>query len=130
MPIASESKTELRISFFLRIATFLILCKFKKIKLMPICFHRSDEEQHKRYQQGRLRPGKIVTYCDGYINRSKHQDWKAMDFVVVINGVLIWTECSEYETAGRIWKRLGGRWGGDFFKPDGKPFRDLGHFEA
>ena len=125
MPDVSVSKTELRISFFLRVATLLILCKFKKIKLMPICFHRSDEDQNKRYQQGRTTPGRIVTFCDGYIKRSKHQDWKAIDFVVVIDDVLIWDDHPHYQTAGRIWKRLGGKWGGDFDK-----INDIYHFEA
>jgi hypothetical protein len=47
-----------------------------------------------------------------------------MDFVIIKDGELIWSECPEYHTAGRIWKRLGGRWGGDF------SFKDFGHFEA
>ena len=97
---------------------------------MPICFYRSDEEQFKRYQQGRITPGKIVTYLDGHTGRSKHQDWKAFDFVLVIDGELIWVAHPKYETAGRIWKRLGGRHGGDFLTPDGKPMGDYGHFEA
>lgn len=134
MPNVSVSKTELRISFFLKVATFLILCKFKKIHLMPICFHRSDEDQLKRYRQGRtpesIKLGqKIVTYRDGYTKRSEHQDWKAMDFVLVIFGELIWVAHLKYDTAGKIWKRLGGRWGGDFKKPNGQPMGDYGHFE-
>ena len=97
---------------------------------MPICFHRSDEDQLSRYRQGRLLPGKIVTYLDGYNKRSKHQDWKAIDFVLVILGELIWVAHPKYDIAGKIWKRLGGRWGGDFLKPDGKPMGDYGHFET
>ena len=129
MPNVSVSKTELRISFFIKICAFLILCKFKKIKLMPICFHRSGGEQFKRYQQGRtpesIKLGqKIVTYLDGYTKRSKHQDWRAFDFVLVIFGELIWKAHKKYDIAGKIWKRLGGKWGGDF------SFRDYGHFEA
>ena len=53
-----------------------------------------------------------------------------MDFFLIIDDELIKVAHPKYETAGRIWKRLGGKWGGDFLTPDGKPMGDFGHFEA
>ena len=37
------------------------------------CGVRTAEEQNKLYQQGRTKAGKIVTKCDGYNIKSKHQ---------------------------------------------------------
>lgn len=34
--------------------------------------YRSPEEQNNLYQKGRTGPGTIVTYCDGYTRKSKH----------------------------------------------------------
>lgn len=36
---------------------------------------RTAEEQHALWQQGRDKPGKIVTYRDGYKVKSNHQPW-------------------------------------------------------
>lgn len=134
MPSAT-SNTQLRIRFFLKVATLLLYAKFKKIDLLPICFYRSAEEQAKRYAQGRTAinswtsPGRIVTYIDGVTYHSKHERWRAIDFVIVKLGKLIWHRTLEYDKLGKFWKRIGGRWGGDFFRPNGKPMNDVGHFE-
>lgn len=40
---------------------------------------RTTEEQQELYSQGRDRPGYIVTYKDGVINKSKHQEALAVD---------------------------------------------------
>lgn len=129
MPSVINS-TQLRIRFFLKIATLLFYAKFiKGIDLMPICFHRPREDQIKRYAQGRTEPGDIVTYIDGINKTSKHEKWRAFDFVIVINGELIWVHIPQHDRLGAFWKKLGGKWGGDFLKPDGKSMGDYGHFE-
>lgn len=132
--MSSATNTQLRIRFFLKIATLLLYAKFKGIKLMPYCFHRSTNEQFKRYQQGRTKESiekgeKIVTYIDGYTKISKHFKWLAFDFVIVINGELIWNRIPAYETLGAFWRKLRGKWGGDFFRPNGKPMNDVYHFQ-
>lgn len=42
---------------------------------------RTAEEQAELYAQGRSKPGKIVTYKDGYERRSNHQSGNAVDVV-------------------------------------------------
>lgn len=42
---------------------------------------RTTEEQQELYAQGRTKPGYIVTYKDGIINKSKHQEGLAVDVV-------------------------------------------------
>ncbi len=123
------NSTKLRIRFFLKIATLLLYAKFKHIDLMPTCFHRSEMEQLKMYAQGRTEPGKIITYCDGFRNVSKHQKWRAFDFVVVVDGKLIWKHIKEYDKLGAFWKKLGGVWGGDFVSTTGRSLDDCYHFE-
>ena len=84
----------------------------------------------KRYAQGRSKPGDIVTYIDGYNKVSKHFKWRAFDFVIVLNGELIWERIPAYEILGAFWKKwTRGKWGGDFLKPNGKPMHDIYHFE-
>ena len=124
MPSATENATQLRIRFFLKVATLLLYAKFKHIQLMPTCFYRSAEEQARLYAQGRTSPGRIITYCDGHEKRSEHQRWRAIDFVVVVDNELIWAHVKDYDKLGAFWKRLGGRWGGGF------TFGDIYHFEG
>jgi peptidoglycan L-alanyl-D-glutamate endopeptidase CwlK len=122
MPSATNS-TQLRIRFFLKVATLLLYAKFKKIQLLPTCFYRSADEQAKRYAEGRTKPGKIVTYVDGHEKVSYHQKWRAIDFVIVKDGELIWTHVPEYDRLGKFWKKLGGTHGGDW------SFKDVYHFQ-
>ena len=69
----------------------------KRFEIKISCVSRTFTEQAKLYAQGRTEPGQIVTYCDGYQNKSKHQKDKngysrAIDFFVVNKktGKAIW----------------------------------------
>lgn len=73
----------------------------------------------------------IKTNCDGYINRSKHQDGLALDFYAYVDGKASWKiEYLAHIAAALLQAAsiLGYpvRWGG-FFKPDGwdKPHLEL-----
>jgi peptidoglycan L-alanyl-D-glutamate endopeptidase CwlK len=97
----------------------------RDIKFIITHFHRTAEEQNLLYQQGRTKPGNIVTYLDGYEKKSKHQLWQAVDIAIIgANGDIDW-ESDNYEVLGSYWKSLGGIWGGDFTALD-----DRGHFEV
>lgn len=105
---------------------------------------RSAEEQNELYQQGRTKPGKIVTKADGYTKKSNHQIkldgyGHAVDIFVcgyVKNGKYIKTTTDEgYEYSKlkavadhikAIAKKLNINisWGGDWSK-----FKDYPHFE-
>ncbi len=45
----------------------------QKYRIQISCVRRTNEEQMALYARGRSKPGSIVTYCDGVINKSKHQ---------------------------------------------------------
>ena len=107
------------------------------LKISPYDFSisqgvRSAEEQNKLYQQGRTTSGKIITNCDGYKIKSKHQIREdglghAGDIAVLIDGKAIWEEkyYKEVARAGRVlMQKYNIEWGGDWEK-----FKDLPHFE-
>lgn len=62
------------------ISRLSLFAQCKGLELLPICFKRSAAEQDKLRAQGKSK-----------IKRSFHQDWLAMDFVIVKNGELCWT---------------------------------------
>lgn len=107
------------------------------LKISPYDFSisqgvRSAEEQNKLYQQGRTTSGKIITNCDGYKIKSKHQVKSdgfgyAGDIAIFINGKATWEEKYYKEVArtGRVlMQKYNIEWGGDW-----KKFKDLPHFE-
>jgi len=73
--------------------------------------YRSIEKQNEYYEQGRTKPGKIITNAKG--GQSFHNYRVAFD---------IYT--TDYDKAGKIGKSLGLEWGGDW-----KTFKDLPHYE-
>lgn len=93
---------------------------------------RTAEEQNKLYQQGRTTLGKIITNCDGYKIKSKHQVKSdgfghAGDIAILVDGKVTWEEKYYKEVArvGRVlMQKYNVEWGGDW-----KNFKDLPHFE-
>jgi hypothetical protein len=63
-----------------------------------ICTKRTDAEQAAEYAKGRTQPGRIVTYADGIVVKSKHQELvrhgedavHALDALLLIGGVSDW----------------------------------------
>lgn len=92
---------------------------------------RTVNEQKELYAQGRTKPGKIVTDCDGVKKVSKHNytPSKAVDVVIKINGEITWDEkyykqlgahilsvSDSLFLAGKISKQI--EWGGHWKKKD------------
>lgn len=83
------TKNAKRIEFFRRYCTLVILAASEGIHVMPYSFHRNDMEQKRLYKEGK-------SYLDGVKKRSKHQDWLAIDAVVVNkDGSLCWNGADE-----------------------------------
>lgn len=112
------TNTEKRILYLQRFALLIQKATLEGIEVIETSGHRSDKEQNELYQKGRTTPGPIVTNCDGYFQRSKHQDWLAKDLLIVENGVPAWERAAGYDRLGEIWESLGGTWGGRFISPD------------
>lgn len=78
---------------------------------------RTAEQQHEIWRQGRERPGKIVTHCDGYKVKSNHQIrtdgyGRAVDCCFLDStGKPNWSMVNPWETYGLLCKLVGLRHG-------------------
>lgn len=118
------TNTAKRCRFLQLLALLIQKATLEGIEFIVWTFYRSPQDQNFLYQQGRTRPGKIITNCDGQINQSNHQQWLAVDILVIRDGADLWTHEPEYDRLGEIWESLGGKWGGSF-----KSIDDIFHFE-
>lgn len=103
-------------------------CRKLDLEWILTCTYRSQEEQNILFDQGRTKPGKIVTK----VKKSKHTLGIAWDIAVLKNGKISW-DTKDYVPFGKVALALGGiRWGGDF-NQDGviynEKFIDAPHFE-
>ena len=76
---------------------------------------RCGIHQDHLFAQGRTRPGNIVTSARA--GQSIHNYRLAFDFFQNIRGQE-WNNVKFFETGGRIWREMGGVWGGDWRTPD------------
>jgi len=59
----------------------LFLYVIKHFDCTIVCGIRTLEEQEALYAKGRTEPGSIITYKDGRVSKSKHQDGLAVDAI-------------------------------------------------
>lgn len=83
---------------------------------------RSIEEQNKLYEQGRIKPGKIVTNARG--GDSLHNYGVAFDVCPLSGKKADWNNVKAFNKLGALGKKLGLEWGGDW-----KSFPDRPHFQ-
>lgn len=102
---------------------FIELCKKNEIEIKIIQTLRDAEYQNTLYQIGRSKPGKIITKCDGFKIKSKHQSGNAWDAVPMIDGKIDWNAQKEFKKMAELSKSIGIR-AGYYFKMVDSP-----HFE-
>jgi peptidoglycan L-alanyl-D-glutamate endopeptidase CwlK len=91
--------------------------------------HRTLGRQQELYAKGRMSPGRIVTYKDGILRKSKHQSDPSIA-VDVVPYPINWRDREKfYHLAGfvkatAIALGIDLRWGGDW-----QSFQDLPHYE-
>jgi len=73
--------------------------------------YRNSVHQEYLFAQGRTRPGNIVTNARG--GQSIHNYRLAFDIFQNIRGKE-WSNPKFFATAGRLWRDMGGEWGGDW----------------
>lgn len=115
------TNTKKRIRFIQLLALFIQKATLEGIEFIWWTVYRSPQDQNFLYQQGRTRPGKIITQCDGQIKQSKHTQWLAVDILIIKDDASVWERTAEYDRLGEIWQALGGCWGGEW--------GDVFHFE-
>ncbi len=90
--------------FCYRLASLLVLLDAKSIPVVIFAFYRTAEEQKKCYDAG-------TSKCDGYLKRSRHQDWLAAD-IGILNADrtdILWDD-PRYAEIGRLAVQCGLSW--------------------
>jgi len=100
-------------------------CKKQGLPILITEGIRTAPEQDGMYAQGRTKPGKIITYCKGFLFGSPHQWGIAFDFCKNVKGKAYDDSDGFFKKVGIIGKKLGLFWGGDF-----KTFTDKPHFQV
>jgi len=106
---------------------FIGICGLLGIKILVTCTLRSNEEQQAIWDQGRTKPGKIVT--NARPGQSKHNPdstgkSRALDVAFLLeSGDATWE--GPWERLGIIASLVGLKWGGNFVS-----FKDYPHFEV
>lgn len=100
----------------------LVECKKAKLDIVITQTLRTLAEQDRLYAQGRTSKGMIVTNARG--GDSLHNYGVAFDFCPVIKGRAVWSNLGLFNQVGKLGKRLGLEWGGDWPK-----FPDRPHFQ-
>ena len=99
---------------------FLDKCKEQGIDVIITSTYRDKESQQALYDQGRTKPGNIVTKAKP--GQSFHNWRVAFDFVPVVNGKAQWNDISLFKKCGEIAKSIGLEWAGDW-----KSFKEYAH---
>ena len=102
---------------------FLKECEKRGIDIFITETYRSQERQNELWEQGRTKPGNIVTWT---LN-SRHTGRKAWD-IACKGGVLY--NAGILSMAGAVGKELGITWGGDWETPDRPHFEITGSWKA
>ena len=92
---------------------FLSRCKAKGLNVLITETYRSQERQNYLYEQGRTRPGNIVTWT----KNSRHTSRRAWDICKNVKGQE-YSDNSFFKACGDIAKELNITWGGTWSTPD------------
>jgi peptidoglycan LD-endopeptidase CwlK len=98
------------------------ICGEKGIEICLTSAFRNFREQDRLYEQGRTKPGKIVTNARG--GYSFHNYGVAFDICPKTEGKLNWNDKKLFGQVGQIGESLGLEWGGSW-----KKFKDPPHFQ-
>lgn len=110
----------------------LELCRAHPVRGAPLevliyCTLRSNAEQAALYEQGRTKPGQVVTNAragESLHNPDKAGKAWAFDCVPMSAGKLLWNDLQAIEAMGELGKRAGLEWAGDWHG-----FKERVHFQ-
>lgn len=103
---------------------FLEECKKKGINIFVTEYHRSQERQNWLYEQGRTRPGKVITWT----RNSNHSTGYAWDIACSPPKDLY--DSKIIVRAGEVAKKLGIEWGGTWKEQDTPHFQVSKNWKA
>lgn len=92
--------------FLFKLSSLMLLLDAHGIPVTVYSFFRTADEQKKLYDEGKSR-------CDGYIKRSRHQDWLAADLGILNDARtdFLWAD-PRYDKLGELAEKIGLVWGG------------------
>ncbi len=93
-------------------------CQSENLPILITQTYRDKEYQDDLYSQGRTKPGSIVTNSKG--GQSMHNYRIAFDFCKNLKGHEF-DDAIFFTKVGKIWRDMGGVWGGDWTKFIDKP---------
>ena len=106
-----------------RVERFIALCHEQGIDLLVTSTFRDHESQGELYEQGRTKPGKVVTNAKP--GESWHNYRCAVDVVPLVNGKPNWDGSDPiWQTIGELGEQAGLEWAGRWHS-----FKELAHFQ-
>ena len=121
--INSRNINDLLPNVQVRVEKFIELCDEEGIDLLITSTYRDNESQEALYEQGRTRPGKIVTNAKP--GESWHNYRCAIDIVPLINGKPNWDGSDPiWQRIGELGEQAGLEWAGRW-----RTFKELAHFQ-
>lgn len=112
-----RSNTALRADFVEMLGLLFTYATRTGYRLIITAVYRTPEEQKALFDRG-------LTKLDGFIKKSKHQLWRAVDLCIIDAESRPQWEHDGYKALGEYWKSIGGTWGGDWAS-----LNDVYHFE-
>lgn len=104
---------------------FMAECKKAGLNVLITETYRSQARQNYLYEQGRTRPGNVVTWT----KNSRHTGRMAWDICKNVKGKE-YSDAKFFEQCGAIAKRLGITWGGTWKTPDRPHFEVTSNWKA
>lgn len=92
---------------------FMAECERQGLNVLITETYRSKERQNYLYEQGRIRPGNIVTWT----KNSRHTSRRAWDICKNVKGAE-YSDKAFFAQCGKIAAKFGITWGGDWKTPD------------
>jgi peptidoglycan L-alanyl-D-glutamate endopeptidase CwlK len=121
--INSRNINDLLPNVKVRVEKFIELCDEEGIDLLITSTYRDNESQEALYEQGRTRPGKVVTNAKS--GESWHNYRCAIDIVPLVNGKPNWDGSDPiWEKIGELGEQAGLEWAGRW-----RTFKELAHFQ-
>lgn len=99
---------------------FINRCKNEGIDVLITSTYRDAAAQTALFEQGRTKPGKIVTRARA--GQSYHNWRVAFDFVPIVNGKAVWNDNDLWQRCGEIAEGVGLEWAGRWVK-----FKEMPH---
>ena len=99
---------------------FIRRMALKNYQVLITATYRDNEYQNSLYEQGRTKPGSIVTNAKG--GQSMHNYKLAFDICKNVKGHE-YDDNLFFSIAGKIWVEMGGEWGGNWTSPDNPHFQ-------